>query len=58
VRASLATEQQIHKQEDRVKGVVSVLCRSEVQEAGNRLLLNGCVGKVFSTLTGGVNTEH
>ena len=41
-----------------MKGVVLGLCRSEVQEVGNRLLLNGCVGKGFSTLTGGVNTEH
>ena len=41
-----------------MKVVVSGLCRSKVQEVGNRLLLNGCVGKVFSTLTRGVNTEH
>ena len=58
MQASLATKQQIDKQEDRLKVVVSGLCRSKVQEVGNRLLLNGCVGKVFSTLTRGVNTEH
>ena len=56
MRASPATEQQIDKHEDRVKSVVWWLCRSEVQEVGNRLMLNVCVGKVFSSQTGGVNS--
>ena len=52
------------RQEDRVRGVVGGLGKSEpgwpavVQVDGDKLLMNGCVGKVqvFSTRSGGVHS--